>query len=137
MRKIHGGIIHCSDSDHDHHDDVSVMRRWHVDERGWSDVGYHFFIKKDGTIQTGRPLYKVGAHCGGHNRGTVGICLHGKTEFTEAQFKSLAKLLKTLMDTHDFLMDEIYGHYHFSSKTCPNFDVTEFKKKYIYDGQES
>ena len=49
-RDVDRVFIHCSASDHAHHDDVKVMRDWHVNGNGWSDVGYHYFITKAGKI---------------------------------------------------------------------------------------
>jgi N-acetyl-anhydromuramyl-L-alanine amidase AmpD len=133
MREIRGVVLHCSDSDHDHHDNLETLYQWHVCENGWSDIGYHYVILKDGTIKEARPVWKQGAHCreGGMNRGTIGICLTGKTSFTVAQFDALARLLRKMMEKYKIDETDIYGHYHFSSKTCPNFNVTEFKENYL------
>lgn len=70
-------------------DDVSAetVHQWHLNN-GWSGIGYHFLIRKDGTIEEGRPLGTVGAHVYGENRHTVGINLVGNFESavpTEAQ----------------------------------------------------
>lgn len=92
-RKIHRVFIHCSASDHAHHDNISTMRYWHV-ARGFSDVGYHFFIRKDGTLEYRRDLDKTPSAQKGHNRHTLAICMHGlKVEhFTQAQFDTLRTL---------------------------------------------
>ena len=50
LRPIDRVFVHCSASDYPQHDNVATMRQWHL-ERGWSDVGYHFFIRKDGTLE--------------------------------------------------------------------------------------
>src|SRR5678809_728655 len=76
MRKINKIIVHCSDSDVKGHDDISIIRGWHVNERNFNDVGYHYFIKWNGTIQTGRALDIVGAHCYGHNKDSIGCLLY-------------------------------------------------------------
>lgn len=124
MRKISKIIVHCSDSDYPKHDDISVIRKWHVDERGWRDVGYHFFIKSDGQVQVGRPVEQVGAHVKNHNRDSIGICLHGRHNFTEKQFNALKSLLFDLIRQFDLTTNDVYGHRDFDSKkTCPNFDV--------------
>lgn len=120
-------ILHCSDSDYKQHDDISVIREWHI-ERGFSDVGYHFFIKRDGTIQEGRELDAVGAHCKGLNNKSIGICLHGKEKFTPEQFEAAAGLCKLLRVRYSDA--QIKGHYEYSTKTCPNFDVDEFMDNY-------
>lgn len=121
-REIDRVFLHCSASDEDEHDDVAVMRRWHVDERGWDDVGYHFFIKKDGTIQPGRDLEKAPAAQRGHNTGTVAICLHGLTvgRFTRNQYHSLIALCREI-DGALGGMASFHGHSEVSSKACPVF----------------
>jgi N-acetylmuramoyl-L-alanine amidase len=133
MREINRIILHCSDSDFAHHDDISVIRKWHVDERGWSDVGYHYFIKKDGTIQNGRPIEKVGAHAKPWNTGSIGICLGGKYEFSDEQFMALGDLVCGLIFRFNVKDENIIGHCDVpgSGKTCPNFDVEDFKERYL------
>lgn len=124
MRKINKIIIHCSDSDVKQHDDISVIYGWHVNERGFNDVGYHFFIKWDGTIQKGRDLSAIGAHCKGQNSDSIGICLHGRHKFTTKQFYELKALLYELMSQFKLTTKDIYPHNHFDKgKTCPNFDI--------------
>ena len=124
MRKIAKIIVHCSDSDYKHHDDISVIKGWHVKERGWRDVGYHFFIKKDGTVQKGRELSEAGAHVAGHNSDSIGICMSGRHNFTTKQFNSLKTLLFDLIRQFDLTTNDVYGHRDFDNKkTCPNFDV--------------
>lgn len=124
MRKINKIIVHCSDSDYSHHDDISVIRDWHVKERGWRDVGYHFFIKKDGTVQKGRDLSEVGAHVKGQNNDSIGICLSGRHDFTSSQFTSLKSLLFDLIRMFNLKTSDVYGHRDFDrNKTCPNFNI--------------
>lgn len=119
-RNINKVFIHCSASDNPDHDDVSVMKEWHL-QRGWSDVGYHHFIKKDGTIQNGRPIDKIPAAQRGHNKGSIAICLHGleEDEFTTAQASSLYELCKAINDSYDVTF---HGHCEVSAKVCPVID---------------
>jgi len=131
MRKIDEIIIHCSDSDIKAHDDIRVIRDWHVNERGWSDVGYHYFIRKDGTIQKGRSWDTVGAHCKGHNRRSLGVCLSGRHKFTPRQFKALEHVLERIWAK--FPAIPVYGHYEFSNKSCPNFDVEDFLLNQLWE----
>jgi N-acetyl-anhydromuramyl-L-alanine amidase AmpD len=130
MREINSIIIHCSDSDIPAHDDVSVIREWHR-ERGWSDVGYHFFIKSNGVQQEGRPLERTGAHCYGRNSDSIGICLHGRNEFSREQFMALAGLVRSLCNEFNIPFTQVFGHCEFSDKTCPNFDVGQFKREWL------
>ncbi len=121
-RDIDRVFLHCSASDRDEHDDVAVMRRWHVDERGWDDVGYHYFIKKDGTVQPGRDLEMTPAAQRGHNVGSVAICLHGLAagRFTRDQYLSLIALCREIEDALDGGAS-FHGHSEVSSKSCPVF----------------
>lgn len=129
MRKITKIIIHCSDSDILVHDSIEVIKHWHM-QRDFNDVGYHYFIKKNGEIQKGRELKKVGAHTKGHNDDSIGICLSGRHEFTQEQFDSLRRICELLIENHCLVIENIFGHSHFDkSKTCPNFDVEIFKNE--------
>lgn len=77
MRKITDIVIHCADTPKGKHFDIKDIRKWHVEERGWSDVGYHYVILLDGTIELGRPLETPGAHVKNHNSKSIGICYIG------------------------------------------------------------
>lgn len=115
-------FIHCSASEGKNHDDISVIRQWHLD-RGWSNVGYHYFIKKDGTIQMGRDLDTIPAAQKGHNNETIAICLHGlgKSKFTEAQKQSLVNLCTEINRSYDKIT--FHGHKEVNdNKTCPVID---------------
>lgn len=130
MRDIRKIIVHCSDSDINSHDDISVIRDWHL-QRGFRDVGYHYFIKKDGTIQNGRPHSEQGAHTLGHNSDSIGICLHGRDEFTSQQFATLINKVRELQRNYILKNKDVYGHNEFSTKTCPNFDVSKIFNRYV------
>ena len=120
MRKINKHIIHCSDSAHG---DVKTIREWHL-ARGWSDIGYHFVILQDGTVELGRPLEKQGAHCKGQNAESIGTCLIGKDEFTQEQMLAL----KSLDNTLSVYFPRITSHPHNEfnkNKTCPNFNIKD------------
>ena len=58
------------------------VHRWHL-ARGWSGIGYHYFVSKDGEITRGRPLWAVGAHAEGSNRVSVGVCFEGNFQLEE------------------------------------------------------
>jgi N-acetylmuramoyl-L-alanine amidase len=129
-RYVERVFLHCSASDNPDHDDVSVMRRWHTDPepegRGWSDVGYHLFIRKSGQVQEGRPLSRVPAAQAGNNTGTIAICLHGLAEekFTREQFGSLHDLSRQINGAYDAGVT-FHGHCEVSAKLCPVFDYKE------------
>lgn len=124
-------IIHCSDSDNPLHDNIKTIREWHQ-ERGFVDVGYHFFITKDGLIEQGRDLRQAGAHCYGYNTYSIGICLSGKKDFKEKQFSACADIIKKVRSLYPSTRTRpIRPHNYFNSgKTCPNFEV-EMIEKYL------
>lgn len=121
-RSVHTVFLHCSASDVASHDDVSVMRQWHL-ARGWSDVGYHFFINKNGNIQTGRPVALIPAAQAGLNTGTIAVCLHGLevSKFTSLQFQSAVALCQAIDAAYTDRI-RFRGHREVSSKACPVFN---------------
>ncbi len=124
MRNINKHIVHCSDSAFG---DAKTIDTWHK-ERGWIGIGYHFVITVDGAVELGRPLSKIGAHCKGHNTGSIGTCLIGKNGFSIAQYDALAELDKELKI--QFPGTKTFPHNKFNKhKTCPNFDIYEIVKK--------
>ena len=122
-RDVDRVFLHCSASDKPAHDDIAVIRDWHVNGNGWDDVGYHYFIRKDGIVEAGRPLEMTPAAQAGHNTATIAICLHGlaKERFTKAQYRSLIALTG---ETHHAYggMITFHGHTEVSAKSCPVFD---------------
>ncbi|MCI5108836.1 MAG: peptidoglycan recognition protein family protein [Candidatus Pacebacteria bacterium] len=106
-RKVAFIVVHHSDT---LSGNVEVFRKYHVNVRGWSDIGYHFVITNgtgvDGEIQRGRPIDKMGAHAKGRNRGSVGICLVGKTRFTEKQMDKLVLLITEMCQKYDIIPSE-------------------------------
>jgi len=118
-------VIHCSDTPTGRDVSAADIHRWHL-ENGWDGIGYHHVIRIDGTIENGRPPYWKGSHAYGYNH-TLGICLIGNGEFTEAQYTSL----KGLLAKYNFDESEIVGHYEVDKhgKTCPNFDVPKWLKE--------
>jgi len=126
MREINEIIVHCSDTPAGRHTTVEEIRQWHLD-RGWSDIGYHFVIYLDGTVHEGRPVERIGSHCKGHNKFSIGVCyIGGKDNVdtrTEEQREAMVDLLVYLKTTYP--KARIYGHRDFSEKYCPSFDATK------------
>jgi N-acetyl-anhydromuramyl-L-alanine amidase AmpD len=133
-------IVHCSASDEPEHDNIKAIRQlhtapptqaftwgnWSTFGKGFADIGYHFFINKEGKVFDGRDLKKQGAHCKGYNKNSIGICLSGEYNFTEAQFKSLRRVVFNLQEAFRIDDDCIVGHADLNpNKTCPNFSVQE------------
>ncbi len=126
LNKIDTIIVHCSASDNPDHDNIEEIRRWHVNDKKWHDIGYHFFIDKKGMKFDGRTLTKVGAHCAGHNMKSIGVCLSGKYEFYECQFRTALFLITDLMRRFKIPRSNVYPHNYFDAgKTCPNFEMSK------------
>lgn len=122
-RPVFKVFIHCSASDYPAHDNAETMDNWHK-ERGWSGIGYHFFIKKDGTIQAGRNIEKTPAAQKNHNTGSIAICVHGlkKENFTKEQRGALKALCLILNRLYRGGIT-YHGHREVEpNKECPVFD---------------
>lgn len=129
-RRITEIIIHCSATPEYKNYTAADIRRWHK-QQGWSDIGYHFVIQLDGTIEEGRHVDVVGAHCNGHNQRSIGVCYIGgvaadgrtpKDTRTELQKNALLSLLIDLKGMYPGAT--IYGHHDFDKgKACPSFDA--------------
>lgn len=133
MRDIDTIIIHCADTYA--HMDVGAeeIRRWHVEERGWSDIGYHAVIRRDGSVEKGRPIDRPGAHAKGHNARSIGICLVGgksgsgepEFNFSIDQMRSLNGLVSLYREQYPSI-EQVIGHNDVSAKSCPCFDVISY-----------
>ena len=130
-RKIKEIIVHCSATPEGKDYSVDTIRKWHL-QRGFSDIGYHYIIYRDGSIHTGRDESVIGAHCKGHNSNSIGVCYIGgcasdgktpKDTRTAEQRQSLVKLLKELKAKYP--QASIHGHRDFANKACPSFDATK------------
>ena len=127
-RPVHTVWIHCSAASR-----PSVTAKdvdsWHR-ERGWAGIGYHFFIRTDGTVEKGRDLEKRGAHVKGHNTGSIGICLNGlhTGDFTQAQFDTLIKLCLEIDAAYGPGTIKFRGHKEVAAKACPVFDYKSVLK---------
>ena len=137
-------IVHCSATPEGMDYTVERIREDHK-KQGWSDIGYHYVIYRDGSIYNGRNVDLVGAHCakGGHNQHSIGICYIGGLEnkpgtpYPKLKAKDTrtleqkGSLLSLLMDLKKLYPNAlIYGHHDFDKgKDCPSFDAkTEYKK---------
>lgn len=118
-RTIDRTFIHCSASDNPKHDSIDVIRSWHL-AREWQDIGYHFYISKDGMLHIGRDINISPAAQRGHNKNTIAICLGGLEHFTFPQMMTLCALCNTIKVL--FPSNTFHGHCEVSNKTCPVFD---------------
>ena len=139
MRSITQIIIHCSATPEGKDFSLKDIDRWYR-ERGFKMVGYHYVIHLDGTIEQGRPLEMIGAHCTGHNAHSIGICYIGgldrsgnpKDTRTQVQKDVLWSLVKSLQKrfshkgpSGELVEPTVHGHKEFANKACPCFEVKE------------
>lgn len=131
-------IVHCTDTPHSMKVDIDLIRHWHVNENGWADIAYAYYIDQNGELHLGRDLDndgnvedEIGAHARGFNRNSIGICLEGRNEFTSAQFDTLRELISDITSRHGINRKNIIGHCDLdSSKTCPGFNVQQKLKEW-------
>ena len=129
MRPITSITVHCSDTETG---TVEAIRKYHVETKGWRDIGYHFVIYRDGSLHTGRPMYMSGAHCPETNMSGIGICVIGKKAFEKKQLEMLEFVVKDLQSR--FSIKEVRGHCDYPSakrqkKSCPSPQIETFLKE--------
>lgn len=140
-------IIHCSATKETQNVSVETITQWHKD-RGFKNIGYHYYITKDGVIHKGRTEESSGAHTVGYNSNSIGICYEGgldvkgkpKDTRTQEQKESLIDLILDIKSRYN--IKKIMGHRDTSPdlnkdgkissseyiKSCPCFDaIPEYK----------
>ena len=134
IRSVDYIVIHCAATRPSQDIGAKEIRRWHK-ERGWFDIGYHYVIRRDGTVERGRPDDRPGAHVRGYNHRSLGIVYvggvakDGKTpedNRTPEQIAVLTALVERL--TTEYPEAEVIGHRDLPNvrKACPSFDVREW-----------
>jgi N-acetylmuramoyl-L-alanine amidase len=139
-------VVHCSATRPSANITAQTVREWHI-AKGWEDIGYHFFIQRDGTIESGRHPNDMGAHVAGRNTDSVSLCMAGGLDeqgnsfnnrpdlFTPLQWESAKLLVAVLKRMYPFAA--VLGHRDLSPdgnndgkivpqewlKTCPGFDA--------------
>ena len=143
MRHINEIVVHCSATRPEWMAGETAwqkrqeIKRWHLG-LGWSDIGYHYLVDRDGVIADGRPIERAGAHVQGRNANTIGVCLiggHGSSEtdqfadhFTAAQDRALRRLLADLRRRFPAIV-KVSGHNEYAAKACPGFRVADWLAK--------
>lgn len=118
----HAAANHCS---------IDDIHKWHL-ENGWAGCGYHYLVRKDGNIYTGRPEAAIGAHCINYNDKSIGICTEGNFEneaMEQVQYNSLVEL--TIMLLRKYGINKICGHGELNLTDCPgkNFPLERIKEE--------
>ena len=141
MRDVNEIIIHCTATranwmiDNTADEVVTELRRWHVEDNGWSDCGYHHVITRAGEVSTARPEDRSGAHCRGKNKRSIGVTLCGgrggqeddafEDNFSAAQESALRGLIRDLKERYPNIT-KISGHNEYAAKACPCFQVSDW-----------
>ena len=129
----HAAVKECS---------AEQIDAWHKN-RGWSGIGYHYFVRKDGTIYRGRPLWATGAHVSGKNGVSIGICAEGDYSSEEnmpyAQKYAIAELLNYIKAYH-YPNAQIVRHGEIGASECPGryypFDEIKNYRQILNAGEE-
>lgn len=127
-------VVHYSATYSDQNTTAADIDRMHR-ERGFDKIGYHYFIRRDGTVERGRKETEIGAHVGGQNTGKIGVCWAGGLERatgpnvgvdnrTPAQTNSLISLIKDLLTRYPGA--KVVGHKDLAATQCPGFDVQKW-----------
>jgi len=116
-------VVHHTGNPTDDNLSAAEIHASHI-AQGWAGIGYHYVIRKDGTIERGRPKWAVGAHAYGRNRDSIGIHVCGNFELTEptaAQLNSLAQLIGELCNVYGLTAsaDVVVGHRDLMATACP------------------
>jgi len=134
-REITHIIIHCSATGPTFDVTAAQVDAWHL-RRGWSGIGYHYFIRRNGLIEPGRMLKTMGAHARGFNAHSIGVCYaggvdadgHPEDNRTSEQRQSLLQLIQQLRRAWPQAV--VCGHCELPGvkKACPSFDVASWLK---------
>ena len=131
MRLLNRIIVHYSWTPPDYDIGVGEIRQWHTDPNRqggpFKDIGYHFVIRRNGQVETGRPVEEQGAHARGENHDSIGICLVGgkySFNFGRVQLLSLESLIRILTVLYGNM--EVMGHRDVANTGCPGFNIKEW-----------
>ena len=135
MRRITLIVIHCSAVKPDQQSSAAQIDSWHRQRGFHLGIGYHYVIRRDGTLEMGRPEYMVGAHCKNHNQHSIGVCYEGGLDIrgdpadtrTPQQRETMRQLINELRERYPKAI--VVGHHNLNPlKACPCFDaIKEYK----------
>lgn len=127
-RQINEIIIHCTATEAGFKFNAQDVDRWHR-QRGFDCIGYHYVVLLDGTVEKGRDVNRVGAHCRGHNLNSIGVVYVGglyagvpADTRTPTQKASLLNLVSRLRSLYPDA--RVHGHRDFAQKDCPCFNAS-------------
>lgn len=130
-------IIHHTAATHDFSaEDIHEQHK----KLGWSGIGYHFLIRKDGTIERGRPEESIGAHAEGANSYSIGIALNGDFEEEKPepqQIHAAKELVFFLLKKYKLTADSVKGHCSFNATACPGKNLLSKIKEITEQSSET
>lgn len=127
MKEVEGILLHNSGVSV--LQSIEVIHNYHKN-KGWAGIGYHYYVRKDGSVYRGRPENMAGAHCPGVNSTSIGICAEGNFNeeiMTEVQKQAIIELVKDIKSRYNIKW--IKGHREILATSCPgaNFPLEEIK----------
>lgn len=127
MKEVEGILLHNSGVSV--LQSIEVIHNYHKN-KGWAGIGYHYYVRKDGSIYRGRTENMAGAHCPGVNSISIGICAEGNFNeeiMSEVQKQAIIELVKDIKSRYNIKW--IKGHREILATSCPgaNFPLEEIK----------
>jgi N-acetylmuramoyl-L-alanine amidase len=114
---------------------IAAIDKWHREHNGWSGIGYHIAVHPSGYFVSCRPLNLVGAHCRGHNIGSIGVVMLCDEEYLKSSPPLLQwttiKLLKALCSAYNIDRAAVFLHKQFNQTNCP--PISEAFEKYLHE----
>ena len=137
-RRITSVAIHCSATRPSMDVGAKDITAWHK-KKGWRTIGYHWVIRRDGTLEKGRDEAIAGAHVEGHNANSIGVCLVGgvsekdftkaESNYTPRQWATLKRLCADLARRYPAAVFKGHCDYPKVHKACPSFDARAWAKE--------
>lgn len=136
MRKIDSIILYCSSTQEGIDIKSDSIKRWHVACNGWKDIGFHYIIDLDGTIEQGRFEFESGEKSLNNNNNSIDICYVGgrdlkmqpKDTRTKEQKNSMYRLIESMLDRYELSIENIYCFNEHNNN--PSFNIDQFIKEY-------
>jgi N-acetylmuramoyl-L-alanine amidase len=127
MRQIRRIVVHHAAAD----TDFERMRRDHIDNRSWSDIGYHFVIEERGKVRLGRPVHRQGAHVTGHNADSIGVCVavDARKPVRRRAMRALVRVVADLVRQYGLTVADVVGHGELAATLCPCMDMDELRAR--------
>ena len=131
----HSGGTDANPLEDTSHHTFETIQSWHINGRGWDNIGYHYIIEKSGRVVAGRPENYHGAHAKALNKKSVGIMLSGNFDATlptKEQEQALGKLLGEVAERHDISVEKMQPHRIHAQKTCYGKKLSDTWGQEIY-----